>query len=596
MQAEKVVKEIFTAYESGKEFKEKLGKKGMFKQNKINERFFRGDQWHGAKCGNLPLVRHNIIKRIGDYKVANISANPISVAFSAEGIANTVKSNEQVKGNLILAAEGNMQLNITDEGQAAEPNEINFVMSALSEYFDTTAERLKFETLKANAAEKAFKSGTAILYSYWDNSIETGLYVDSQNMSQIIGDVNCKLINVENFYVENVFETDLQKQEYIIISSRENVASLKREAKANGISASVIGNIKADDGDINYGAGDVSEEQKADLKLATVLTKFWFKENENGKRTVHAIKVVNGATIRKEWDTRLKRYPFSVFRWEEMESSFYGDSEVTYLVPNQIAINRMLSSCVWAAILQGMPIAVVNGNVVDLKNKPITNEPGQIISAASDDLRNVMSYINPPNISGDFINASQSIITNTLEQSGANNAALGNIRPDNMSAIIAVREAALQPLQTLQNKFYQFCEDAARNWADYWINYYGTRKIKIKDNAGTWYLPINADRYQNLLISAKVDVGPASLYSEIQTVQTLDNLLNKGALTLLQYLERMPKGYVPDLQKLIDELKAAQSTPTPTLPTDTPTSVPQGEGGIPSEENILSDNAEEMPI
>ena len=67
-------KEIFAQYQAGVQHKASLGKRGMYEPNRINERFFIGDQWYGAKCGNdRPLVRHNIIKRIGDYKISQIN-------------------------------------------------------------------------------------------------------------------------------------------------------------------------------------------------------------------------------------------------------------------------------------------------------------------------------------------------------------------------------------------------------------------------------------------------------------------------------------------------------------------------------------------
>ena len=67
--------EIFEEYQKSVQYKASLGKHGLFEQNKINERFFIGDQWHGAKCGNdRPLVRYNVIKRIGDYIVAKVGA------------------------------------------------------------------------------------------------------------------------------------------------------------------------------------------------------------------------------------------------------------------------------------------------------------------------------------------------------------------------------------------------------------------------------------------------------------------------------------------------------------------------------------------
>ncbi|MBQ3070053.1 MAG: hypothetical protein IJD01_08940, partial [Clostridia bacterium] len=62
--------QIEEEYKSGTQFKSGLGRRGLYEQNKMNERFFAGDQWHGAQCGqDRPLLQHNVIKRIGDYKL-----------------------------------------------------------------------------------------------------------------------------------------------------------------------------------------------------------------------------------------------------------------------------------------------------------------------------------------------------------------------------------------------------------------------------------------------------------------------------------------------------------------------------------------------
>ena len=60
-------KVIEKEYREGVTYKEGMTERGLYKQAKMNERFFCGDQWHGVQCGNeRPLVRHNVIKRIGD--------------------------------------------------------------------------------------------------------------------------------------------------------------------------------------------------------------------------------------------------------------------------------------------------------------------------------------------------------------------------------------------------------------------------------------------------------------------------------------------------------------------------------------------------
>lgn len=61
--------QVIREYESGVRFKAGLGTRGLYEQNRINERFYTGDQWAGARCGeDRPLVRYNLIKRIGEYK------------------------------------------------------------------------------------------------------------------------------------------------------------------------------------------------------------------------------------------------------------------------------------------------------------------------------------------------------------------------------------------------------------------------------------------------------------------------------------------------------------------------------------------------
>jgi hypothetical protein len=147
-----------------------------------------------------------------------------------------------------------------------------------------------------------------------------------------------------------------------------------------------------------------------------------------------------------------------------------------------------------------------------------------------------------------------------LADSGATDAALGNIRPDNASAIIQTREAALQPLQITQNRYYSFIEDCARIRADFWVNMYGDRSLKVIDREGTRYVPFHADRYKNLVINAKVDVGASTLWSASVVISTLDALLQAGLITFQQYLERIPKGLIPDVTGLIEDTKQATQT------------------------------------
>lgn len=547
--------QIFSEYEAGRTFKSGLGRKGLYEQGKINERFYIGDQWHGARCGNdRPLVRHNVIKRIGDYKMAVVASNPVTVNYSVEGVPNTVGISDRARDERDAFAQG--QISPQETMGLPPEEELAVTMTALSDYFKTTAERVKFDDLKEQALRNAYVSGTGVLHTYWDDKIRTGLYADESGTTPIQGDIACEVLDIENVYFGDPNLYDVQAQPYIIIAQRKSVADLQREARRNGRSEAEIDAIKPDR-DTGYMAGDMSEDEPEDSRKATVLTKFWKEWAKDGTCKIMASVAVRGATIRYRWDTKLRLYPLAVFRWERRRNCAYGESEITYLIPNQIAINRMLTASVWAVMMLGMPLTLVNGDVV---NQPITNDPGQIIkiNGTSEDMLNAVRYVNPPNFAPAFDNNIASLISNTLTQSGANDAALGDVRPDNTSAIVAVREAATMPMQTVQNRFYSFVEDVARVWAEMWVTMYGRRSLKIEDENGVWYMPFDGEKYRDLLISVKVDVGASTLWSEIQSVNTLDNLLASQIITPKQYLERLPKGSVPNLSGLIREMQEAQ--------------------------------------
>lgn len=543
---------IFSEYETGVSFKNGLCDRGLFEQNRMNERFYSGDQWHGAKCGNdRPLVRHNVIKRIGDYKISTIGNSPVSVNYSAEGVPNTIELTDRAKAMMEQIKNGE----ISQFKSLPDEVEINLATTALTEYFKVTSERLRFEEIKLEALKNAYISGTAVVYTYWDPEIKTGLYADAAHTHAINGDIKCELLDIENVYFGDPNCDDIQSQPYIIVARRESVKSLKAEAKRNGRPQREIDSIKADS-EFGYMAGDLSANEPEESAKTTVLIKF-FKAITPSGISVRAIKVTKDAVIRDEWDIKIRMYPFAAFAWETRKSSAYGLSEITNLIPNQIAINRMVTASVWAVMMMGMPIMVVNGSVV---NGNISNDPGQVIKVygKNEDMDSAVRYVNPPAFSPSFSNNISSLITQTMSQSGVTEAAIGDVTPDNTSAIIAVREAAMMPLQIQKNRFYVFCEEIARIWAEYWLMCYGDRALKITDENGTWYIPFNAKRYRDLLISVKVDVGASTIWSEAQAIQTLDSLFSKDIINVTQYLERLPKGIIPDVNGLIKQVSQNQ--------------------------------------
>lgn len=539
-------KSIWSEYEAGQQYKNGIGDKGIHDQARINERFFVGDQWHGVNAGNeKPLTRRNIIKRIGEYKMATIGSAPIAVNYSAEGVPDTADINESnVIREQLMGGE-------VPQGNASDM-EISVVMNALTDYFKITAERLKYDDKKDQLLKNAYISGTGILYTYWDSSIRTGLYADEGRTMAIKGDIACEVLDIENVVFGDPNNEDVESQPYIIIARRLDIDAVRREAEKCGQATDEI----VPDGANGYyrNAGDRGEDEPADSKRVTVITKLYKKYDEEGNSTVWGKTVTETAVVRPEWNLLIHRYPIAKFIWERRRSCAYGDSEITYQIPNQIALNQAHSISVWAMQNTGMPKTVING---DLIPDGISNDPAEVVKiyGSAEDMMSAIRYVAPPNYGAAFINFTDAFAQNVLSDNGANDMALGNFRPDNATAIVQAREAAIAPMQMYQNRFYSANEDVARIWADFWITMYGKRSIKINDGSMTRYMVFDAERYRDLVITAKIDVGASTLWSEAVSISNLGNLLTAQQINFIEYLERIPKGLIPDVSGLINSRK-----------------------------------------
>jgi hypothetical protein len=56
-------------------------------------------------------------------------------------------------------------------------------------------------------------------------------------------------------------------------------------------------------------------------------------------------------------------------------------------------------------------------------------------------------------------------------------------------------------------------------------------------------------------LKTSIDVGETSYWSEISSMQTMDNLLNSERIEFIDYLERMPNEIIPQKAELIAKIK-----------------------------------------
>ena len=493
--------EIWNEYQRGVNYNKGID---LYETVKKNENFFIGRQWEGVNAPDLAKPVINVLKRVVSYFISMIVADDIGVAFTP-----FITTEEHTKKADIWSREVERVIELSDIKE-------------------------KSRDVIRNAAV----DGDGILYFYFDSNAETG--------QSAKGRIACELVDNTNVIFGNPYSSDVQKQPYIIVEMRKTVDAVRSEARKNGVGEAETESILPDR---EYEMYDISTA-RADDDLVTVLVRFW---RENG--TIHAVKTTRNTIIREAWDTGYRRYPIAVMPWEKVKNSYHGIAAITGLIPNQISINQLFAMAIHSAKTNAFPKMVYDAT----KISAWTNKVGQAIGVVGNPNEAVASGFRGADMSSQVFTLIDKMIQNTLEFMGASDAALGNINPQNTSAIIATQKASAMPLELQKLAFNRFTEDYVRTIVDMMSVDYGMREVQSELNGEvtTELFDFSDDKAYEL--SLKVDIGSAAYWSELMQVQTMDNLYGKGIINdVITYLEGIPEQYLRNKAKLIAKLRSEQ--------------------------------------
>lgn len=470
---------------------------GLYETVKQNENFFIGKQWEGVKADGLDKPVINIIKRVVSYFISMIVSDDIGASFTAYDQDHDLAS------------------------------------KVLKDEIERIIEDTKFKSKCRDMLRNSAVDGDNYFYIPFDPDEETG--------QDAKGKIKVDLVDNSYVLFGNPYNDDLQGQPYLLIAARRTVDSVKEEAKRNGIPDAEIESILPDE-DAAYSDDD---------DLVTVVVKLW-KENKQ----VKAMKYTKDVVIRPEWETGLSLYPVAGMSWEKVKNSYHGQSPVTALIPNQIFINKLFAMAMQSVKLMAFPKIFYNKDRVSGWSNSLDNA----IGVDGDPSERVFSAFKAPDMSAQVMNIIDKMVEYTKDTMGASDAALGNVNPDNTSAIIAVQKASSAPLELQRLAFYQFVEDCIRIMLDTISANYGMRYVPMEDADGITTMQVfdfGTIPYANLQL--KVDVGAAAYWSELTQIQTLDNLFTKGIITdAITYLEGVPDAYIKGKNDIIAKLKAQQ--------------------------------------
>ncbi len=386
---------------------------------------------------------------------------------------------------------------------------------ALNGALETLIEENDLGSLVRRMMRNAAVDGDGCIYAYWDADANDVRAEVLENTRVIFGDPN---------------EKRVQKQPYVIIASREDAEHARARAFRYGSADTV-----RPDGDET---GLIKNEPDG---KTTVLLRL----RRGGDGHIIAGEYVRNGVLRPEWDTGLTLYPLVWLSWDEVRDSYHGMAAVTGLIPNQVFVNKLFAMAMISLMTTAYPKVVYDRTRIERWD----NRVGAAIGVAGGDMGNVARIIDPAQISPQISQFIDLAISYTQNFMGATDTALGNIRPENTSAIIAVQKASAIPLEMVRLELHRALEELGRIFVDFMASSYGRR-----DAGGKGLFDFSTLRGRSFKL--KLDVGASSYWSEVTAVQTLDNLLSQGHISLAEYLERIPDGYITGRDEL---LKKAQS-------------------------------------
>lgn len=514
--------DIWELYERGRNYHRRIG---IYTDTDRNYRMYNGNQWEGAKLGDVEPVQKNFIKPIVKYKCSVIHDNLYSVVYSSQNYEN--RQFQQEAGRYC---------------------------DLLNGYISRLWEKDKMDYKGRRITKDAAINDEGIIYVNFDRDNMTPVH---------------EIIKKNDIYYGNENDDDIQAQPYILIRKRMPVSNAIEFALNEGMSEEKTSFI--------IGDNDTFEEsgEAAKIEIDDMVTIVYKMYKQNG--TVHYSIATRWVDIAEDVDTGLSLYPIAHFVWEEKEGSARGEGEVRYLIPNQIEVNRTEVRRVLTVKYQAYPQKIVDTSKV--ANPQALNTVGGTIrtngSATVDDVHKIVGTIPPAQMSPDVKQLQEDLIQVTRELAGAGDTATGQVNPESASgrAILAVQQASQAPMTEQKESYKNFIEDIARIDLEYLIVYsedgVNMEETVTDPTTGEEYVQmVNVPQtvLEQLKAVVKIDITPKSVYDRFAMEQTMENFLMNGFFNPQRvaefeaYVNALPDDSVAPKQDLLEGIENIKKT------------------------------------
>ena len=515
-------------YEIGRNYNRRLN---MYSEGKENYAYYHGRQWEGIQKpkSQAEPITMNIIKPIVKYKLGIINQNSFEIVFNPNG-AQDREDLQRIKD----------------------------VTEGLSQFVNKAWEKSQSgKTVRAIVKNACINSEGIIYFYVEDNTILS------------------EEIDKNNIYYGNENSSDIQEQPYILVTYRKPIKEIKQKARdyrEKGLNNLTDEEINSIISDLDY-----EEQQGKDFMQQEVspmcLVIMRFERMSDGK--VWVSESTKTCDLIAPQSTKCEMYPFAHFVWEEEKGYARGVSEIRGLIDNQRELNKTATRRAIAVKLGAYPKLVVASDFI--KNREALSQVGATIEVngmKADDVRTIANYLNPAMISPDAYNLQNDLMINTRQLAGAGDTATGQIDPERSSgkAILAIQQAAQQPLNEQLENYKYFLEDCARVMFEL-IKVYFLKGLNLHRTVEQYNELGNVESYdepfsiskrelEKMDLDIKIDITPTTAYDRYAQELSLENLLLKGIINFEEYVSSLPEGSAmpkPILEVIIQKRKEAKA-------------------------------------
>lgn len=510
-------------YEKGIDY---LNRKGIITNSNLYWNFYIGRQWEGLNVseGNRDLPVTNFTKKIVNYKVATISQN-------------------------------NMVAHYSDSRGRTELTEL---YEKFDQLFLEAWELAKENMEMWNVLKDASITGDGIQYA------PDGDFSHIQripNTSILYGDES---------------EFDIQKQPYIITYERRTIASVREEARRNGLTEEDVDRIipDRDRNNIIGNKAELDEDGTTDVSKVMCVNYFYLDDEhklhiaKSTKNVVFAPDRVVEATNELGESRAMTMYPFIKMSWEYFPNSARGISDVGQIIANQIEVNK--TNARRSVINKTMAFPKMAYDPTFITNPEELEKAGGLIevtSGGAESVQQAVAYLSPANISGEPASYAAQLMDNTLELSGAGETATGNIDPTRVaaSAINTIKESASNLLKEQWARAEMYVEDFAKLVLEIKAVYepdgFTVEMEKVDELTGETYTTIETVTKEELDVMSpriRIDTSQDTAWNKVVELTNLKEMLQNQQITFEEFVDALPQNSdMPKakLQQIVEKRK-----------------------------------------